>query len=164
MKLFALVAFVGVLVAGHAQAGWYTTIEDEIFSGGKKAMLIGEISPDAFVVADCVSGERLSFGYAEIGEWKEGYSTLTARILIKVDGGQVHELVGAASERNSTYFQFVATEADMITPVLKDIGGAKKPILVGIEVAGSDNKHSATIHPSGSTKAIKQFMEACGLK
>ena len=126
-------------------------------------MLIGEISPDAFVVADCVTGERLSFAYAEAGDWKEGYSSLTARILVKVDGGQVHELVGAASERNSTYFQFVATEADIITPLLKDIGGAKKPILVGIEVAGSDSKHSTTITPSGSTKAVKQFMEACGL-
>jgi hypothetical protein len=151
-----------MMVSGAAQAQWDTKIEDDIFSGGKKAMLLGIISPNAFVVADCDSSGELSIAYSEKGEWSDGMALGQFRLLIKVDGGPIIETKAKAEERNSDYFQITSNDAEVVLEMINQIALAKRSILVGIEEPTFDMKHSATIGASGSTKATKRFLEACG--
>ncbi len=157
------IVFAGAMIAaGAAHAQWDTKIEDDIFSGGKKAMLLGIISPNSFVVADCDSSGELSIAYSEKGEWNAGMALGEFRLLIKVDSGSVMEAKAKAEERNSDYFQITSDDTDVVLEMIKQIALAKRSILVGIEEPSFDMKHSATIGASGSTKATKRFLDACG--
>jgi hypothetical protein len=152
-----------VVLPTAAHANWTTSVEDDIFSGGKKATMLGLISSGSFVVADCVSGGELSLGYAEKGAWVDGLERLNFRLLVKVDGETVREFAGKASQRNEQAWQVEADQADEVLSAIKAIGGARKQVLIGIQEPVTGTKFSGTVRSAGSTRAVKQFLDACGL-
>jgi hypothetical protein len=162
VKAFVLAVAIAAVPAA-AQASWATTVEDDIFSGGKKAMMLGMVSSGSFVVADCESGGDLSLGYAEKGDWADGLQNLNFRLLVKIDGEAVREFDGKARQRNEQAWQVTADKPDEVLAAIRAIGGAQKQVLIGVQEPVTGTKFSGTARSAGSTRAVKQFLEACGL-
>jgi len=59
----------------NARAEWMTKVEDDLFSGGKEAMLTGSISPMAGIVFDCTKNS-LSMAYIEKDLLTHGHQSL----------------------------------------------------------------------------------------
>ncbi|MCX5495581.1 hypothetical protein OSH11_12760 [Kaistia dalseonensis] len=158
-----LAAFCIVVLPSIARADWLTNVEDDIFSGGKKATMLGYISAGSFFTADCVTDGSVSLAYAEKGKWVDGLDLLKFRLLVKVDAGAVREFVGKASQRNDETWQVEATDQDDVLATIKAIGNTKKQVLIGLQEPVTGMKYSGTVTARGSTRAVKQFVEACGI-
>ena len=123
-----------VLASPIAHAQWVTNTEDDLFSGGKKAMMLGEVSSDnGAIVFDCTK-EKLSAAYVEMDKSTESLSEVPMDLIMKVD---------------------------QLKTVLKQLQGAKSKVLVGVQTKDGGNQHSMSANVSGSTTAVNSFIKAC---
>ncbi|HCR1893016.1 TPA: hypothetical protein ONC27_004777, partial [Enterobacter asburiae] len=89
-----------VLASPIAHAQWVTNTEDDLFSGGKKAMMLGEVSSDnGAIVFDCTK-EKLSAAYVEMDKSTESLSEVPMDLIMKVDGNTAVKLDATLSRRN----------------------------------------------------------------
>lgn len=153
----------GLVVSSFANADWITTTQDDIFSGGKTAMMLGYISPFQSVAVDCNS-EGLSLALLQKEKWQEGRPSSAWNLLVKVDGGEVHRFTANSAQRNTEYVQYVTFEKEEILKVLADLRNAKSQILLGLQSDEFNAKWSGTAPVSGSTRETDKFMQACKLK
>lgn len=157
------VALLGLAASSQAFAQWSTHTEDDIFSGGKKAMLWGDISQTQSVAFDCDS-ENLTLALLQKEKWSETRTSTSWNLLMKVDKGEIHRFKAVSLKRNDVYTQYVTIEKDEILKLLADLRNAKTPILLGLQSNEFDSKWSGTISPTGSTRETDKFLEACNLK
>lgn len=159
----AAIAFVGISISSAASADWSTSTEDDIFSGGKKAMLLGNISPNQMVAFDCDS-EGLSLALLQKEKWPSERTSSAWKLLIKVDKGEIHHFTAESAKRNDDYAQYVTHEKEEILKVLADLREAKSVIQLGIQSEEFDSKWSGTVSAGGSTRETDKFTQACKLK
>lgn len=159
----AAVALIGMAVSSAASADWYTKTQDDIFSGGKKAVLLGSINPGQAVAFDCDS-EHLSFAFLQKEEWAKGRTSSTWKLLVKVDNGEVHRFTSESEKRNDEYVQYATEEKEEIMKLLIELRNAKLVIQLGIQSEEFDSKWSTTVSPAGSTRETDKFLQACQLK
>jgi hypothetical protein len=162
-RIAAAVGALGLVVSTLASAGWSTTVQDDIFSGGKTAMLIGYISPYQSVVVDCNS-EGLSLALLQQEKPQEGRGTSSWNLLVKVDGGDVHRFTAVSGRRNDKFSQYATADQDEIMKVLQDLRNAKSQVLFGLQSEEYNAKWSGTAPVDGSTRETDRFMQACKLK
>ncbi|WP_226439723.1 hypothetical protein [Pseudomonas sp. MWU16-30316] len=165
MKVGIAVAFgaIGLVVSSFANADWITTTQDDIFSGGKTAMLLGYISPFQSVALDCNS-EGLSLALLQKEKWEVGRSSSAWNLLVKVDAGEVHKFTAYSGQRNTEYVQYITNDKEEILKVLADLRNAKARVLLGLQSDEYNAKWSGTAPVSGSTRETEKFMQACKLK
>lgn len=162
-RMAAALGMCGLVISSLASADWITTTQDDIFSGGKTAMMLGYISPFQSVAVDCNS-DGLSLALLQKEKWQEGRPSSAWNLLVKVDGGEVHRFIASSRQRNTEYVQYVTFEKDEILKVLADLRNAKAQILLGLQSDEFDAKWSGTASVSGSTRETDKFMQACKLK
>lgn len=162
-RMAAVVGICGLALSSLASADWITTTQDDIFSGGKTAMMLGYISPFQSVAVDCNS-ESLSLALLQKEKWQEGRPSSSWNLLVKVDGGEVHRFVANSAQRNSEYAQYVTFEKDEILKLLTDLRNAKSQILLGLQSDEFNAKWTGTAPVSGSTRETDKFLQACKLK
>lgn len=159
----AIPLLASMIFSGAASAEWFTNIQDDIFSGGKKAMLVGAISPYQALVFDCDS-ESLTLAIISKEKWADGMEKVNTKILVKVDEGGVHELSAINSKRNTEYNQSMAAEKAVVLSILTDIRDAQSNIQLGLSMPEIGGKWSGVISPAGSTREANRFIEACKLQ
>ena len=146
-----------VLASPIAHAQWVTNTEDDLFSGGKKAMMLGD---NGAIVFDCPK-EKLSAAYVEMDKSTESLSEVPMDLIMKVDGNTAVKLDATLSRRNVQSLQIQSDDADQLKTVLKQLQGAKSKVLVGVQTKDGGNQHSMSANVSGSTTAVNSFIKAC---
>jgi hypothetical protein len=159
----AMVALLGITISSAASADWSTSTQDDIFSGGKKAMLFGNISPSQAVAFDCDS-DGLSLALLQEEKWPEGMTSSTWKLLVKVDQGEIHRFTAESSKRNNDYSQYITHEKEEILKVLSDLREAKSVVQLGLQSEAFNSKWSGTASVGGSTRETDKFIQACKLK
>lgn len=164
MKKIGLVVLLA-FVTGAAHAQWATSVDDDIFSGGKKATMvasIGDYNDSSALIFDCTKNE-LSFAYIERSNQPEKASHLPVDMFVKIDSGEIKKMKSSFEERNDKYIQAGVDDKDVITQILKEAVKAKSKMIVGIssDVIG---QHSVSANVAGSSKAVTQFATACEIK
>ncbi|MBK5553815.1 hypothetical protein JFU49_26560 [Pseudomonas sp. TH03] len=157
------VALVGITFSSIASAYWSATIQDDIFSGGKKAMLLGDISPGQTLAFDCDASD-LSIALLQKSKWPEGRESSSWKLLIKVDQGEIHKFTAESSKRNEDYIQYSTNEREEILKVLSELRDAKSSVQLGIQSNEFESKWAGAMPVSGSTRETDRFMQACKLK
>ena len=151
------------LVPTAALARWSMLVDDDIFSGGKKAMMIGDIGPDNSVAIDCTSSGDLHVAYIEKGDEDDIDQSASYRLLIKVDDQPVIEFAAKGERRNDRYNEITSDDRDAGVGAIKAIASAKRKILIGVSMVDSDGKYSGSASVVGSSRAASQLMKACGI-
>lgn len=161
--LSTLAAVTCLFVCTSASAQWMAKVEDDIFSGGKKATLFGEIDSHHSFVFNC-DAENLAF--AVVGESRKGDEAahVTASILLKIGQGQIQRITAATSQRNENHWQAESVDREQILAILKQIRDADGNIQVGVQAPDIDFKWSGVAGAAGSTKESDRFVSACKLK
>lgn len=149
------------LVSPIAHAQWVTNTEDDLFSGGKKAMMLGEVSSaNGAIVFDCTK-DKLKAAYVEMDKTTELTSELPMDLVMKVDGNNAVKLDANLSRRNVQSIQIESNDSDALKTLLKQLKEAKSKVLVGAQTKDGGNQHSFTANVSGSTTAVNSFVKAC---
>lgn len=163
MKNSLIAAIIGCvsLVSFSANAEWVTKVEDDLFSGGKQAMMYGTISLMNGIIFDCTKDE-LSLSYVEKGPF-DAKEPIPVTIIVKVDGNDPLRLEGNFKKRNDEYMQGTTNQAGIIQ-VLTQLKQAKSKMLIGLSVQAVNKKMSFSADVEGSTKAVNEFAEACEIK
>ncbi|MEG3112126.1 hypothetical protein SC127_15470 [Pantoea sp. T14] len=163
MKNSLIAGLIGALslVSFNASAEWMTKVEDDLFSGGKQAMMYGTISQINGIIFDCTKDE-LSLSYVEKGPFN-AKEPIPLAIIVKVDGNDPLKLEGNFKKRNDEYMQAISNQADIVQ-VLSQLKQAKSKFLIGLNVQAVNKKMSFTADVVGSTKAVNDFAEACEIK
>ncbi|HHT0992389.1 hypothetical protein NFK08_05310 [Enterobacter roggenkampii] len=153
-----------VLLSPLAHAQWVTNTEDDLFSGGKKAMMLGEVSSDnGAIVFDCTK-DKLKAAYVEMDKTTESVSEIPMDLIMKVDGNSAVKLNATLSRRNVQSLQIESEDSEQLKTLLKQIQEAKSKVLVGAQTKDGGNQHSFSANVSGSTTAVNSFVAACEIK
>lgn len=167
MRLLHLVKFLiaSTIVFSHlSYAGWTTSIDDDLFSGGQKAVMHGTLnSPSIGLIFDCTKSD-LSIAYVEQDTTSSDTGSFPVDLIIKVDGNSILKLDAALSRRNSQYLQIKSDNTDQINSILKQLQSAKSKVLVGVQTKDGGNQSSFSGSVSGSTVAVNRFVKACEIK
>ncbi|WP_226503503.1 hypothetical protein [Pseudomonas sp. MWU16-30317] len=143
-------------------AQWSTTIEDDIFSGGKKGMMLADIGARQAIAFDC-DADNLTVSFITEGKWPADGRSTGWDLLIKVDQGKIHKFLAVSGQRNSDHLQYLASDKAEILAVVKEIKDAKSQILLGLQSKEYDSKWSGTVDTAGSTREANRFLTACKL-
>ena len=149
------------VVSLNANAEWFTKAEDDIFSGGKQAMLLGSISEMSGIAFDCTK-DSLELSYIEKGSFKAD-GPVPVTIIVKIDSNEPVKFQGDFSRRNDEFIQ-ASTTQDGIKEVLSQLKLAKSKMLIGLSFDAVNKKMSFSADVAGSTKAVNDFTSACELK
>ncbi|MFH8134198.1 hypothetical protein ABU178_08425 [Pantoea osteomyelitidis] len=160
-NLLAGILSLACMASFSAHADWDAKVEDDIFSGGKQAMLVGMISMNNGIIFDCTK-DSLSMAYVEKGDYKAAES-LPVTMIVKVDSNDPVSLQGNFSKRNDEYLQ-AATTQDGLVNILTQLKQAQSKVLIGLNVEAVNKKMSFSADAVGSTKAVTDFATACGIK
>lgn len=150
------------LWTGQAYAQWMTTVEDDLFSDKKIATMIGVGGVHWSIYAHCSDADGMKLSYIEKGDPSGITSPLmVGKIVLKPDTGQRWTSETRMYWHNDSYIGFdYANQAD-IPKIIEEIGAAKRTILVGLDLA-LDSPSTISLTASGSSKAARQFLAACG--
>lgn len=160
-KLIKYTLLSAVLFTSFAHAQWLTQVDDDLFTGGKKATLVGDLQgADTALIFDCTK-QKLTIAYAERYGEQEAVSAAPFNLIVKVDAGDAHKMDAQSKRRNSKYLEVSSDDREQIGAILKSLLQAKSKVLVGLETKDGGNQFSASGGVSGSTKATDQFIKAC---
>lgn len=149
------------LVSPITHAQWITNTEDDLFSGGKKAMMLGSLtSSSGAIIFDCTK-DKLTASYVEEDKSSDGVPSLSMDLIIKVDGNAAKKLDASLSRRNAQSLQIKSDDSENITQLLKQLQGAQSKVLVGVQTKDGGNQSSFSADVSGSTAAVNSFIKAC---
>ena len=147
-----------------AFAAWNTLIDDDIFSGGKTALMVGEIDPGSSLAIDCKSSGEISIAYIEKSSSDDNDEGAAFRLLIKIDDQPTIEFSGRLERRNEKYIEITSSDRDLAIQAVKEIASARRKILVGVSRLDGDSKHSASAGAAGSSKAAAKLVKACNIQ
>ncbi|WP_313288368.1 hypothetical protein [Stutzerimonas nitrititolerans] len=157
-----LTVVLGLAVSATASAEWFAKIEDDIFTDGKKGVLIGDIGPSHALAFDC-GEDKLTAALIEEGKEENAGPSMDGQLIIKVDQNPPIKMAATYGQRNPTFRQMISYDSDSTLKVLKQIQAAQSKILVGVTFPETGSKWSATASVSGSTRETTRFLEACKL-
>lgn len=165
VKLASYVAAIvfSAFCADAAFAAWNTSVEDDLFADGKKAVMIGFISADQALHFKCSPDEEVSFSFLEAGDWDNGSEAVSVDLVIKVDENEKMGFKANFYQHNSRYIGIGAEGGERMIILVEQIKNARKQILVGIRIPSIDKKWSTTVSVAGSTRAAASFQKACAL-
>lgn len=152
--------------AGCANAqGWLTKVDDDIVNDGKTATMVGVVGPSLqTLLFRCSSSGDLMMAYVERDTYDSRLDNVPATIFVKVDGLAKHTIDAEFFEHNAKYMGMRAKIGrDALVRILDEIGRARSKIAVGFHIAIVDGSWSGSISARGSTAAVGQFVDACGL-
>jgi hypothetical protein len=130
-------AIVFAAIPFPALASWSTTVEDDLFSGGQKAMMIGDINQSMYIVLDCKK-DFATITVIEKGEWSAEYEGHTVRGLLKVDSNPSYDFQAVIVKRNSEYFGYEFNNVQIVAAMAKEIKESRSKITVGLEDSAID--------------------------
>jgi hypothetical protein len=163
-RIFAIALFVlsGTAVA-HAE--WMTTVEDDLFSDNKVAVMMGLININSSIYAKCTGPDKVSLSYIEAaGDASEVTDPVPAgKIVFKSDDGERFSSAASIYRHNDKYVGFSYDDLTTVADAIRDFGAADSKIAVGLDLDISDEPLTVTVSARGSSKAVKQFLAACGL-
>lgn len=157
-NVFNFMAMTALIISCNAQADWASQVDDDLFSGGKQAMLLGTIADMNGVTFDCTR-DTLSMAYIEKGSFNAG-GAVPVTIIVKVDGNEPVKFEGSFTKRNEEYIQASTSEGE-IKKVLSQLKQAKSKMLIGLNIKSVNKKRSFSADATGSTKAVTEFAKAC---
>lgn len=159
---FISAALVAVMFTSFsASAQWLTKVDDDLFTGGKKAVMLGSLSSsNSGLIFDCTKN-KLSVAYVETDKTEDSVPTVAMDLIIKVDDNPINKLEASLSRRNAQSIEVAADDAEKITVVLKQLQSAKTKVLVGVQTRDGGNQSSFSGNASGSTTATNSFIKAC---
>lgn len=143
-----------------AHAEWLTKVDDDIFTGGHTAMLLGTDSGDNGIILDCTK-DSLLLSYVEHGDTKNVTEGLPVDLLLKVGDAKPLKFAASTGVRNNDTFALKANDADLIRSFLAQLRVSNGKILVGIHYPQNDAKITSTFTSTGSTAAVGKFIKAC---
>lgn len=150
-----------VLLAPMAYADWATKTDDDVFSGGKSAMLLGILSSMSDnVVFDC-SENKLTFSLLEEDNDSKLDAPIPVDLFVKIDNNEITKLNALMMRRNSKFMGAESSDKDGIIKLLKQLQAAKKKIIVGIQGKGGESRQSYSGDVINSTGAVSKFVKAC---
>lgn len=149
-----------------AQASWKTVVENDIFSAGKKAELIGEISNEnQSVVFDCSEG-KLAISQVEadrntVVTGKGRYQTL-----IKIDDNQPVALNTTLIRRSPESIALTSTEKEKIMTLLRQLQAqtSRQDFLIGVMDSKGNQLSSGSGSVSFAKKSVTKFIKACKIE
>jgi len=101
------------LLTSNAHAQWLTQVDDDLFTGGKKATLIGYLQDaDSALIFDCTK-RKLTISYAERYGEQEPVSATPFNLIVKVDSGDAHKMDAHSKRRNSKYLEVSSDGREM---------------------------------------------------
>lgn len=157
-KIFIVAAS---LMASTAHARWVTNTEDDLFSGGKQAMMVGEVSnPNGAIIFDCTK-QKLKVAYVEMDKTTEITSDIPMDLILKVDGNTAIKIDASLERRNVQSVQISSDDTEQIKALLKQLKDAKSKMQVGAQTKDGGNQTSFSGNVSGSTTAVTSFVNAC---
>ncbi|WP_459176226.1 hypothetical protein [Ewingella americana] len=163
-RLFKASLLLTSLVMPLAYADWATRVEDDVFTGGHTAIMIGLLgSSETALLFDCSKG-KLDIAYVEQDKTTGDIDGLPVDLVVKIDGNPVIKLDATLSRRNANSLQAKSTDAESITSILKFLQNAKSKVLVGLQAQDGTNQQSFTGNASGSTASVNNFIKACEVK
>lgn len=151
------------ITSAAAFADWAVEIEDDVFTGGQKAMLIGAEHELNGVVVDC-SKDELKVTYIERSETKNITEGLPVEMIFKVDQSSPIKFDAQTVVRNNDYFGIESDDSDNLKLFLSQLRNAKQKILIGIRYPHNDSKASFTLSASGSTASVSKLVKACEIE
>lgn len=153
-----------ILISPFTYADWITKVDDDVFTGGHKAVMIGGLgmSTSSAILFDCTKGTA-SISYVEQDNSTDDIANVPMDLIVKIDGNPVIKLDAELSRRNANSVEVTSTEMEKITDVLKLLKSAKSKILVGIQTKDGGHQASFSGNASGSTNSVNSFVNACEL-
>ncbi|EIJ7821207.1 hypothetical protein LJN20_004710 [Salmonella enterica] len=151
-----------MLISGSAFANWFTKVQDDAFSDGHTAMMIGSQNTMRGITFDC-SSNALSVSYIEQAGAKQITEDSPVNMLFRIDGGAPIKFNAHTTMRNSKYLGIIADDADGLKTLLAQLRKAKRQVLLGLQSPGGDEKMSFTFSATGSTIAVNKFIKACNI-
>lgn len=149
------------LSAPVAYADWATKTDDDVFSGGKSAMMLGELSSImSNAVFDC-SENKLTFSLVEEDNNSKLDEPTPVDLFVKIDGDEVIKLNALLMRRNSRFIGAESSDKNNIINLLNQLQSAKKKFIVGIQGKGGESKQSYSGDVINSTNAVSNFVKAC---
>ena len=148
-----------------ANAEWMTTVEEDLFSEGSTATMIGLISLNSSIYATC-NADSVTIAYVEAaGDASEVTEPIElGEIVFKGDNSERHLSKTSIYRHNNGYVGFTFDDTDRVVDVIRDIGKADSKISVGLNLVLSDKPMTVSVSARGSSKAVKSFFEACGIE
>ncbi|MEG1213242.1 MAG: hypothetical protein RSE29_19165, partial [Leclercia sp.] len=148
-----------------SQAAWKVNIENDIFSNGKTAELIGEIkNTKQSIIFDC-SQNKLAFSQVE-----ENMNTTVKqggkfKTLLKVDDNPPVTFTTTLARRDPQAIQLTSTEADKIVQVLSQLMQQRSStdFLTGVTDTHGKQLSSGAGSVNSAKKALKKFIAACDI-
>lgn len=163
--LFAAIFAGGLTTAAYGN--WITTVEDDLFSDNKNAVMVGVIDLNSSIYARCVGPDRVELAYIEASDDASSLTSPIASggdIVFKGDNGKRHSSPVTIYQHNASYIGFSYDDKATILAAIKDFGVADSKIAIGLDLVFNDEPFMATAPAFGSAKAVKQFIDACGLE
>lgn len=152
------IILLSALLLNVSFADWFVETQDDIFSGKKNAMLIGDLQADDRALLFECDGKLLSLHYLE--PFDSNMPNISFKMLFKIDENNIHEFEGDISQRNNKITQITAYVPNYnVKVILNELANAKNKIIVGI--AGNAGQISLTGNVRGSTKAVQEFAKIC---
>ncbi|MDA8477401.1 hypothetical protein NNO04_01570 [Citrobacter sp. Awk 4] len=166
LKKIVLISLFSITYLPVAQASWKTVVENDIFSSGKKAELIGEISNEnQSVVFDCSEG-KLAISQVEadrntVVTGKGSYQTL-----IKIDENQPVALNTTLIRRSPESIALTSTEKDKIMTLLRQVQAqnSRQDFLIGVMDSKGNQLSSGSGSVSFAKKSVNKFIKACKIE
>lgn len=145
----------------NAYAEWETKTEDDLFNGGKSAMMIATLNSQAAVAFDCTK-ESLKMAYLEADK-NPSVSDVQVNMIVKIDSNEVLKFSAKPRVRNNQAIE-IYTDQDDVLKVLSQLRDAKSKFQLGLAIPGTDKKSSFSMGVTGSTGAVNSFIGACEIK
>ncbi|OWF84500.1 hypothetical protein B4907_07685 [Yersinia kristensenii] len=163
MRALIKISLLGTLLLSPlAYAQWGTVVDDDLFTG-VKSYLAGDLRGNSSALLfDCTSN-TLSISYIEKHTQKESDSVIPLNLIVKVDADEAQKMNAQSGMRNSNYMGITSDDKEKIIPILKSLQQAKNKFLVGVETKDGGHQYSNSGVVAGSTKAVDQFIKACGI-
>lgn len=164
MKAFLFGAVLAIAGVAPAYADWLTTVEDDLFSDNKVATMIAATSPSWMIYAQCHGPDDVSLAYIEAGSPGDLKSSVPAgKMVVKADNGKRWESQSSVYPHNDGYVGFSFDDKADVVDVIREMGSANSKISVGLDLIVSNSPTTMNISARGSSRAVKQFLDACGL-
>ncbi len=161
--LFLLAAMTALSGEALAQE-WMTQTQDDVFTGKQTATMSGGFRTAMSVYATCQNNREFVLSVIFKMSDPSNVRSLDGLVVIKVDGGETHRMAVTSYSHNETYAGFATVPNDPAAiAAVKEIGTAKRKVVVGLDVPEIGNRQSVEISASGSTRAVQSLVKACEL-
>lgn len=164
-KFSVIPAFLLMTYLPFAHATWKTNIENDIFTGGKSAELVGDINnKNQSLIFDCAAGQ-LSVSQVEQNSSTVVKGSHHYQSLIKIDDNEPLTFNATLSRRNPQSIQLESRENDKIKTLLSQLLAqqSREDFLVGVKDSKGRQLSSGAGSVSFANKSVKKFISACNI-